>query len=1100
MISRRPATLRQLNPPMPPWVARQWHAWGCSRSVSGDLCRSQRFGGPRNLRLYAQSAVREGAKTPLGNINSAIIVPSSVANTRPEDLIAHIKPILRQRVFKDRFTVFFVTPSFATWLLKDHVFLQKALQRTYAHLLDRTETPYARIHALCAVVDKLPVSRPVGNIANIGDEVRQRIQDPTVQETGQEGIAYATLSSSDSLPTSSDVGLDKAAISFVTFKGSDDDGGHFSDIVRLPLANTVFQTGSPTTMTYSTWEKAKGSNELTLKEKRNISHHGIRMQVENETQSTVLSVPLVPLSKPRKVEASMGNILRRVTGPHGTSVTASLELEQQVPRYFSTRGEPSQTTTVWALVMGPDHNILHGSEETYFSLQGQSEEKQWENLWKQDPPCWSPLVPAALKQGARLHRVLSGGGGWGKKAGLLSLDPIPTRVFNFADGLSDPGEHLEEDFDEYFGEEGPDLDSALQQIARPGDWVQFFISPSVPAKDGIIAYSHGGEQVWGLELGTIPSTTDAMPVVLGETETAGRNEISVFKSTFGGLAEGGMVISRRFKLGQRDDFATVGTSTVDVPFSRFSVLKWRTDSSSEDDVDSFRDCHESRPSRYDLDLAKTLYGDSMPRILGLDNSISESLSEAVGTGPYTSREDEIATGLLATRQRPPKQSMATREQTQILAAHPSPGPQQISERTTAIRKIPHDIGRLEQTAKVPVPEQPLIRFYKLDTPPRDELAYCTDSLRRVDRKVARYVKIHRELINQIRRQNGLRTGLAVRQPKPKMKPLPLTFLPLVLKTLSDSVEEVEDPTYQYHKATAAVRRNRDDEPFLFRKVATDIPRGFVSWLESATNESAHWIGMYAKDFENVMATIRMNRIYRNGLEDTILVPRGAPGGVGGKSYNTGTLRLMNVRLTPRRLIAGLSETTRQIQVIIDSLQDRIDLTPQRLIIAVLANKIFGITALLAKSINETLTVISLRANMALAANNSAVAVYGLHMRLRWQLTSIIMSRRGRKYCGQRQGRALRMLAKITRKYAQLCSFDKNLFFGSDNLTGVMHKLLRVKEMENRLSRLKIIREGRYVSTSTIAGKMKGAETKVRKMDAQHKAIKALENVVKGWLG
>lgn len=476
-----------------------------------------------------------------------------------------------------------MTPSFATWLLDDQDFLQKALRRAYAHLLDRNETPYARIHALCAVVDKLPESRPIGNIDNLKEENLQRIQYPAVQETGHEGIAYATLRPSASLPTSSSVGPDKAAISFVASEQSDHNGGHFSDSIRLPLANTVFQTGSPTMMTYSTWEKAKGSQDFTLKEKRNISHHGIRMQAENNIQSTVLSVPLVPLSKPRQVEASMGNILRRVTGPNGQSITASQELEQHVPKYFSARGEPSQATTVWALVMGPEKTLEANPETCFFlqrtqasegsnDLQDQSEAKLWENLWKQDPPSWTPSVPVALKSGARLHRVLSGGGGWGKKAGLLSLDPIPTMEANSADGLSD------------FDENGPNLDSALQQVARPGDWIQFFISPSVPVKGEAIADSHDGKQVWGLELGTIPSTTDAMPVVPGEAETAGGNKISVFKSTFGALAEEGMVISRSFKLDQGNSFSTIGSSTVDVPFSRFSALNWRTESSPEEDV------------------------------------------------------------------------------------------------------------------------------------------------------------------------------------------------------------------------------------------------------------------------------------------------------------------------------------------------------------------------------------------------------------------------------------------------------------------------------------------------------------------------------------
>jgi hypothetical protein len=475
-----------------------------------------------------------------------------------------------------------VTPSFATWLLDDQVFLHKALRRAYAHILDRNDTPYARIHALCAVVHKLPVSRPIGNVDNMEEENLQRIQDPAVQEIGREGIAYATLRFSDSLPASSGAGEDKAAISFVALEGSDENSGHFSDSVRLPLANTVFQTGSPTTMTYSTWEKAKGSQELTLKEKRNISHHGIRMQLENDSQPTVLSVPLVPLSKPREVEASMGNILRRVKGPDGASITASQELEQHVPRFFSARGEPSQATTVWALVMDRDQ-MLEAQERTESSLQqsqasessgvlqNQSEDKMWENLWKQDPPVWSPLVSVALRSGARLHRVLSGGGGWGKKAGLLSLDPIPSMEAESAD---DP-------FDEI---NGPDLDSALQQVAREGDYVQFFVSPSVPAQDDVIAGSED-KAVWGLELGTIPSTTDAMPVIPSQSETSGTNEISVFRNIFGALAEGGMVISRSFKLNPAYSFSTIGKSTVDVPFSRYSVVDWRAESSPDEDVD-----------------------------------------------------------------------------------------------------------------------------------------------------------------------------------------------------------------------------------------------------------------------------------------------------------------------------------------------------------------------------------------------------------------------------------------------------------------------------------------------------------------------------------
>lgn len=407
-------------------------------------------------------------------------------------------------------------------------------------------------------------------------EAPHRIHDSAVQEIGQEGMAYANLSLSDSLPTYSGVGSDKAAISFVTFQGSDEGGGHFSDSIRLPLANTVFQTGSPTMMTHSIWGIAPDSTDFTLKEKRNISHHGIRLQLDDSDRAPALSVPLVPLSQPRKIEASMGNILRRVTGSNGASITASQELEEQVPRYFSARGEPSQATTVWALVTGPNQqNLPDGNDLAEHLVQGQNEEKQWESLWKQSSP--SPLVPVALTHGARLHRVLSGGGGWGKKAGLLSLDPIPTSIVDFADGPNKRETSVGgsgEDFDADFDGEGPDLDSALQQVAKPGDWIQFFISPSTSTDSGTIGQSHDYKWAKGLRLGTIPSTTDAMPVFPEETEKAGSNEITVYPGTFGALAEGGMVISRRFKLAQGDEFSTVGTSTVDVPFSRYLVNDW----------------------------------------------------------------------------------------------------------------------------------------------------------------------------------------------------------------------------------------------------------------------------------------------------------------------------------------------------------------------------------------------------------------------------------------------------------------------------------------------------------------------------------------------
>lgn len=66
---------------MTPWVARQWHARGCSPWVFGDLCLIQRLRGhPLPLRFYAQSSVQTDARRR-SRVSSAVIVPSSVAHT-----------------------------------------------------------------------------------------------------------------------------------------------------------------------------------------------------------------------------------------------------------------------------------------------------------------------------------------------------------------------------------------------------------------------------------------------------------------------------------------------------------------------------------------------------------------------------------------------------------------------------------------------------------------------------------------------------------------------------------------------------------------------------------------------------------------------------------------------------------------------------------------------------------------------------------------------------------------------------------------------------------------------------------------------------------
>jgi hypothetical protein len=444
-------------------------------------------------------------------------------------------------------------------------------------MLDWNGFPYARIHALCAVVDKLPIPKAIGDQENIETEALERVKQPPVLEDGYEGIAYTTLRFDDSIPASTPPAADdNASVSFITSRRADSPG-YFGDALRLPLANTVFQTGSPSTMTYSTWIKRKGGNDLELKEKRDVTQHGIQIHRGGSGQQCIstLAIPLVPLTDPRRVDASMGNILRRVIGPDGKSVTASQELESIVPRYYSSRGETSQATSVWALLIPKElmTSVLHktnsllGRQSDVDATTTAGNDSLWEAFWKRSPSHWNDLVPTALASSARLHRVLSGGGGWGKKAGLLSLDPIATAVDAkwSTVGMSN---------------EPNDLSSALQQVAHDGDYIQFFISPSATstAPNDPEAQSMKLEELtkvstpWALELGTVPSTMDSIPGESWQHADSASKDVFVFKHSFGALAEGGLTLHRQFRLKSGDAFSLISGSKVDVPYSRFSAV------------------------------------------------------------------------------------------------------------------------------------------------------------------------------------------------------------------------------------------------------------------------------------------------------------------------------------------------------------------------------------------------------------------------------------------------------------------------------------------------------------------------------------------------
>jgi hypothetical protein len=480
-------------------------------------------------------------------------------------------------VAANTFCVLLVTPAFSSWLLQDDIFVAKAIRRAYSKA---STAPHQRltIQSLCAVVDKLPAGRAFQPEVSLKDEVAQRSRVPPVGESGFEGVAFITLPADASFSSTSPRSPEKGAIDFA-FSGPGEGHYAFSDTWRLPLANTVFHTGVPTTMFLSTWDFQCQQKHLELVQRADVTHHGISATASVDIPRrhvSALSTPLMALTFPRKVEGCMGNIIRSVIGSEGESVTASSELERVVPQFFKARGEQAQPTTAWALIL-PKSKLSGAQQRTRKLLSNRLSSKEkasksqitdelWERTWKHSDS-WNRLVPIALAEGARLHRVLSGGGGWGKKAGLLSLDPVPIN-----EEIPIRMEDATSDFD------GPgDFSTALTPVVGDGDSIQFFISPtSLPNQAAAeetnkleLLKSLPKDGSCGWELGTVPSTVDSMPGGSWQHDGSDSKYVAVFRNTFGALAEGGMTLTRRIQVKREEPLSVVATTTVDVPYSRF---------------------------------------------------------------------------------------------------------------------------------------------------------------------------------------------------------------------------------------------------------------------------------------------------------------------------------------------------------------------------------------------------------------------------------------------------------------------------------------------------------------------------------------------------
>ncbi|CCX31511.1 hypothetical protein FPQ18DRAFT_337515 [Pyronema domesticum] len=295
----------------------------------------------------------------------------------------------------------------------------------------------------------------------------------------------------------------------------------------LPLANTVFQNGKVATCTHlaatafskvveaeaslsdpeveefaqaqqdiqEAWEELGDLMKMVGVKSGLFPHVPVPLDsVEINISGDVLAdgpgsgrissyLPVKALTPPREIEEGFGNILRELATPAEIAKGASRELEAAVDSYLASLPEGTPT---------PERVDVFARVTT------------------QQPS--DPLpTELLLYPGTRIHRVLSGGGGWGNKAGLLSLDPQDSPdVEAFA-------EQLEERFD---GKE------QTQGIVQKGQWVQFFVAEGGPVE---------GAAEKGIIFGAVGKVEDNKLV-----EEEGEGEEKMVEGLFGAAAEMGV--------------------------------------------------------------------------------------------------------------------------------------------------------------------------------------------------------------------------------------------------------------------------------------------------------------------------------------------------------------------------------------------------------------------------------------------------------------------------------------------------------------------------------------------------------------------------------
>ncbi|OAL28886.1 hypothetical protein AYO20_09366 [Fonsecaea nubica] len=334
-----------------------------------------------------------------------------------------------------------------------------------------------------------------------------------------------------------------------------DRAAHLAPSVRhvaLPVANTIFVNERRTTLFQDSWRmKLTESEEPTISYlgRKSLKSFQMNLPCPGDCFVDGGSAPLHALTKPRKVVRSMGNVLRQIE-VDGEAVPASQELETAVSAYI--KSNPTSMVRGPLLVFG----LIRSPGTPSFDADADANKDTKES---------GSLKP--LWQGAQLFKVSGGGGGWGKRQGLLSLESAVDFEIGDAPSLVFPD--LDSDqggFHELGSRSIVPVDSTVEFLVCSVDSAPKASARTFPSKPALFPRQKDGTTV---VLGTAmdPDSQDYLAEDPDTTSTG----VVFLPDYFGIVSYGGAALGTDSSISTGHKSKAISRTRCDVPNARFII-------------------------------------------------------------------------------------------------------------------------------------------------------------------------------------------------------------------------------------------------------------------------------------------------------------------------------------------------------------------------------------------------------------------------------------------------------------------------------------------------------------------------------------------------